>query len=129
MSLHPSPTPQSPAGRLGILLGITGLALGVAAMLTGVAALGLGAGLLALVGPTVMLRELALVAEQPPGVPTLDEAAFDEELGVVTPFHEDSELLTAEYFSIAVKNRMTAARRFLMALMGMTFHLYCAATR
>lgn len=116
MSFDASSTPHSPAGRLGILLGLTGLATGVVATLTGIGAIGLGAGVLALVGPTVMLREMNLIRNnhEHAGDPAPIESPEVEPTAV--PFHRDSELLKAKYFDVAVKNRMTAARRFLKPL-------------
>ena len=118
MPTHLSTPPRPHRGRLGILLGLSGLGAGVAAILTGYEALGFAAGVLAIVGPTVMLKELPHVphpdrAEEPP--PETATAMAEEHMAI-QPFHMDSELLTAEYFNIAVKNRMTAARRFLKPL-------------
>ena len=120
-------TPAS--GQIGIIMGLLGLGAGVAAVLSGLAWLGLVAGVLALVGPTTMLREfapakLAARAEAPSHIDEEDDEApvtFGEAAAALSPsdaqpFHADSELLTAEYFGIAVRNRMTAARRFLKPL-------------
>lgn len=125
MSLDTTQLAASSSGRVGILLGLTGLGAGVAAILTGYGVLGLVAGILALVAPATMLRESSRprsASGARTGDPSkTDEVEEDDEVDALEhpgtqPFHMDSELLTAEYFSIAVKNRLTAARRFLKPL-------------
>lgn len=126
MSLDGS-TESGSFGRVGILLGLAGLGVGVTAALTGAAVLGLAAGVLALVGPATMLREVSRLRRAPKDaaiseavVPT-DDAGFGASEG--RPFHMDSELLTGDYYEVAVRNRLTAARRFLKPLSIVQLHI------
>ncbi|MDG2111591.1 MAG: hypothetical protein P8N02_03135 [Actinomycetota bacterium] len=123
MSLDGNTLPTSPAGRLGILLGLLGLGAGVVAVLSGQATLGLVAGILALVAPTAMLREISHAATTPAPTPSEGESVAPIEPVGTQPFHMDSDLLTAEYFPIAVNNRLTAARRFLKPLAIVQMHV------
>ena len=113
MSYDNTATRHPSSGHVAILLGLAGLGAGVAAMLTGVDAFGLAAGIAALAAPTWMLREVGRGMQEP-----VEREADLDSLGPtpVQPFYMDSELLTAEYFDISVKNRLTAARRFLKPL-------------
>jgi len=127
MSLHGDAAGGS-FGRVGILLGLTGLGAGVAAILTGAGTLGLTAGILALVGPATMLREVSRLGPRHPtgtdvtaATARTDDPAFGASEG--QPFHMDSELLTGDYYEVAVRNRLTAARRFLKPLSIVQLHV------
>jgi hypothetical protein len=93
-------------------LGVLGLGLGVATMILETPALGLGAGLCSLAAATGALQRPSESRAPVGPVSAAHELSAPVLAPSNTPFvHGD--LLSAEYFEVAVRNRVDAARRFL----------------
>jgi hypothetical protein len=119
-----TPNTTNPRNKAAVLCGLSGFGVGVIGLAVDAAALGLGAGVLALIAPMIAVagspkssNEIADASTMTdPVFPIADidfESAADSK---ASPFHEESGLLTAEYFRLAVQTRVTAARRFLKPL-------------
>ncbi len=94
-------------------LGVFGLGLGVATLILEVPTLGLGAGLCSLAAAAGALQR----PTQPrPTAEPVSSATHEPTTPVLAPSNTPfvhGDLLSAEYFEVAVRNRVDAARRFL----------------
>jgi len=100
-------------GNLGAFaIGVTGLGFGVASLMFAMPTLGLVAGLCSLGAAVGTLRKPASQRAVPSTTGRVDQSSDP----VLAPSNTDAMqggLLSAEYFEVAVRNRVTTARRFL----------------
>ncbi len=100
-------------GNLGAFaIGVTGLGFGVASLMFAMPTLGLVAGLCSLGAAVGTLRKPTSQRTAPSATGRVDQSSGP----VLAPSNTDAMqggLLSAEYFEVALRNRVTTARRFL----------------
>jgi hypothetical protein len=114
------------SGQLGAVVGLAGLGVGVSGLVIAQPVLGLIAGILALLGPMVILRTTRPAPSSIDSMGAVELATSEPSAPVPaqqSPFHGAGELLTADYFHVAVHTRVTAARRFLKPLAVVQMYL------
>ncbi len=107
---EPTPPTTERKNLAAFVVGIAGLGVGVGALMFELPALGLVAGICSLVAAVGSLQQPLTapieLAQREPDAPVVSKAAFGAG-------EMDGSLMTADFFDVAVRNRVMAARRFL----------------